>query len=54
MIPTYVYKVGVLGVGGMPRYSFATAIGLFQSTINFVLIIVVNWIARRTSEHSLF
>ena len=54
VIPTYTYKVGVLGTGAMPRYSFATAIGLFQSTVNFILIMTVNTIVRKTSEHSLF
>lgn len=54
VIPTYVYKVGVLGTGAMPRYSLATAIGVFQSFVNLVLIISVNAIAKRYSEHSLF
>ena len=54
VIPTYVYKAGVLGAGALPRYSFASAIGLFQSSVNLVLVVLVNTIARRFSEHSLY
>jgi putative aldouronate transport system permease protein len=54
VIPTYIYKVGVMGTGAMPRYSFGTAIGLFQSFVNLVLILVVNKIVKKYSEHSLF
>ena len=34
--------------------SFSTAIGLFNSAINAVLLIGVNWISRRVSENSLW
>ena len=54
VIPTYIYKVGVLGTGAMPRFAFGTAIGLFQSLVNLVLILIVNWIAGKYSEHRLF
>jgi len=51
VISTYVYKVGmVFGVGD---FSFATAIGLFNSVINFVMLLIVNFIARRIGEQSL-
>ena len=50
IIATYVYKVGLLGA----QYSFSTAVGLFNSVINLLLIIVVNRIARRFSETSLW
>ena len=45
VLSTYVYKVGVMS-NGLPQYSYATAIGLFNSTINFILIIVVNQISK--------
>lgn len=36
------------------RMSYAAAVGLFQSGIGFILIMVVNWIARKKSDVSLF
>jgi putative aldouronate transport system permease protein len=54
VIPTYVYKAGVLGTGALPRYSFASAIGLFQSTVNLALVLLVNAAAKRLSEQSLY
>ena len=50
MIATYVYKIGLLNAS----FSFGAAVGLFNSVINFTLIIVINAIARRVSEHSLW
>ena len=38
IIPTYVYKVGLLNA----NYSFATAVGLFNSLINLTLLVAVN------------
>ena len=50
IIATYVYKVGLLNAS----FSFASAVGLFNSVINFVLLVIVNSVARRVSEHSLW
>ena len=50
IIPTYVYKVGLLNA----NYSFATAVGLFNSVINMVLLVIVNSWARRVSDYSLW
>lgn len=50
VIATYVYKVGLVNT----NYSFATAIGLFNSVINFVLLFGVNWISRKISDNSLW
>lgn len=44
VISTYVYEMGLLG----SQFSFSAAVGLFNSVINFVLIVVVNQIARRS------
>ena len=52
VIQTYVYKIGL--ASPVPDYSFATAIGLFNSVINLALILVVNWLARRLSDTSLW
>lgn len=50
VIATYVYNVGLLN----GNYSFGTAIGIFNSIINFILLITVNTISRRVSENSLW
>jgi putative aldouronate transport system permease protein len=50
IIATYVYKNGLLDA----NFSFAAAVGLFNSGINFILIIIVNFVARRVSDISLF
>ncbi|MBB6672403.1 ABC transporter permease [Cohnella nanjingensis] len=50
VISTYVYKVGLLGA----NFSFSSAVGLFNSVINLVLLLVVNFVARKVSENSLW
>jgi putative aldouronate transport system permease protein len=50
IISTYVYKVGIL----QRDQSFSTAIGLFNSAVNAVLLLTVNYITGRLSENSLF
>ncbi|WP_404456495.1 ABC transporter permease subunit [Virgibacillus necropolis] len=50
IIQTFVYQTGLLE----GQYSFAAAIGLFDSLINIILLITVNQIARKTSENSLW
>lgn len=50
VISTYVYRVGLLGA----EYSFSTAVGLFNSIINFLLLILVNSFAKRFSESTLW
>ena len=46
IIATYVYKVGLIDA----RYSFSAAINLFNSAINFVILIVINKISRKLSD----
>jgi putative aldouronate transport system permease protein len=50
VISTYVYKMGLLRAD----FSFGTAVGLFNSVVNFILLISANWIAKRTQEVSLW
>ena len=50
VISTYVYKMGLL----RSDFSFGTAVGLFNSGVNFILLISANWIAKRTQEVSLW
>ena len=52
VIATYVYKIGI--ASAMPIYSYAAAIGLFQSLINFALLLTVNRIAKKLGETSLW
>lgn len=50
VISTYVYRLGLVN----RQYSYSTAVGLFNSVINFVLVIMANAISRRLSETSLW
>ena len=50
IISTYVYKIGLIN----GQFSLSTAVGLFNSVINFVLIVIVNTIARRLGDTSLW
>lgn len=49
-IGVYVYTAGLLGA----RFSYTAAIGLMQNVINFIMLILVNKIARKTGEGSLW
>lgn len=50
IIQTFVYETGLLE----GQYSYAAAVGLFDSVINILLLVVVNQLARRYSENSLW
>lgn len=50
VIGTYVYRRGILN----GEYSFASAVGFFQSIIGLLLVLLANRIARKTSETSLW
>lgn len=50
IISTYVYRRGVLG----NSFSYATAVGLFQSIIAIVLLVSANKISRKLSETGLW
>lgn len=52
VISTYVYKMGIMSQ--FPDYSYATAIGLFNSVVNVVLLVIVNTTAKKASETSLW
>lgn len=53
LISTYVYKIGLSSTGSTD-YSYSTAIGLFNSVINLILILMVNQFAKKYSENSLW
>lgn len=50
IIATYVYKRGVL----KSQFSLSTAVGLFESIVNMILVVSVNWISRKVTDSSLF
>ena len=52
IISTYVYELGIASAS--PRYSYATAIGLFTTLINFVLITLVNQVCKKLNQASLW
>ncbi len=51
IISTYVYKVGFVG---RPDYGYSTAINLFNSVVNLVLIVGANTVSKRMGDSSLF
>ena len=50
VISTYVYKMGL----GNQRYSYSTAIGLFNNAVSFIFLIVVNKIVKKLSGSGLW
>lgn len=51
VIATYTYKIGMTGNAD---YSYSTAIGLFNSVINLLLVVVSNKISKKLSGSGLF
>ena len=47
---TYVYRKGLLNA----QYSFASAVGLANSMINVVILLGANFLAKKTTETSIF
>ena len=50
VLSTYTYKRGLLG----GDFSYATAVELFQSAINFIILMFVNRLSRRLTDTSLW
>lgn len=50
VLGTYIYRRGILGAD----FSYATAVGLFQSGVGFFFIVISNWFAKRFGETSLW
>lgn len=50
VISSYIYRAGLQG----GDYSYSTAVGLFNSVIGFILILIANMISKKFSETSLF
>lgn len=52
IISTYVYKVGL--ASGINDFSLSTAISMFNSVINFILLMIANWGSKRLSGNGIF
>jgi len=52
VISAYVYRAGL--ASAYPRFSYSTAIGLFQSVINLLLVILGNKICKKLNGNSLW
>lgn len=50
VISSFVYRKGILEFS----WSFGSAVGLFNSVVNFILLITANWISRKINETSLW
>ncbi|WP_317618352.1 ABC transporter permease [Paenibacillus sp. PL91] len=50
VISTYVYRKGILEF----NYGYSTAVGVFNSVINFVILLLANYFSKRVSQNSLW
>lgn len=50
VISSYVYRKGILEY----NYSYSTAVGLFNSVVNFTLLVATNYISKKTTENGLW
>lgn len=50
IISTYTYKIGILS----NQFSYSSAIGLFNTFINFILLVIVNTVSRKVNNVSLW
>lgn len=50
VISTYVYKRGLIDT----EYSYSAAVGMFNSIINFILLVSANFISKKTTETGLW
>ena len=50
IIATYVYKMGLINA----EYGFSTAVGLFNSVINCILLVTVNKVSKKIGQDGLW
>jgi putative aldouronate transport system permease protein len=50
VLATYSFRYGIQN--GM--FSYASAVGMFSSVVAFIIVLIVNYIAKKTNGHSLF
>lgn len=46
ILSTYVYKIGLLN----GDYGYSTAVGLFNSVVNVILLVLVNWVVAKLND----
>jgi putative aldouronate transport system permease protein len=49
-ISTYIYNLGI----GKGEFDYSAAIGLFNSAINVLLVLIANWISKKMTDTSLW
>ena len=55
ILDTLVYRIGLgSGAGGVPQYDIATAVGMFQSLVSFILVSGTYWLAYRYADYRIF
>jgi putative aldouronate transport system permease protein len=50
VIATYVYRVGIKGL----QFSLTTAVGLFQSVVGVIFLLIANWLSRKLGERGIW
>lgn len=50
IISTYIYRQGL----ELSNYSYGTAVGLFNSVVNLIILVLANYISAKTTEESLW
>ena len=50
VISTFVYRMGIQKM----QYSFTTAVDLFKNVVSFILVMLTNYIARKTNDYALW
>ena len=50
VISTYVYRIGILDA----NFSYSTAIGLFNSVVNIIFLLLTNAISKKMNNSGLF
>lgn len=50
-ISVFIYEKGALGTGA---WSYTTAIGLFNSALSFLLLLLANWVSNKLTANGIF
>ena len=50
ILSTYIYSLGI----GKGEFDYSSAVGLFNSAINVILVLFANFISKKMTETSLF
>lgn len=50
VISTYVYRTGIKSI----QFSLTTAVGLFQSVVGVIFLLVANWLSRKLGERGIW